>query len=98
MRTSLGQHPGDIPADPSRANGELWCAAGGGAGSWLGKAGGLGLVLSDGCCCTGLQVLRVKSNLLPRTETVLDTIWSHSYSKSKVFTEKKLITGNDMNA
>lgn len=96
MRTSLRQCPQDIPADLSRANGELWRATGGGAGSWLGKAEGLGLVLSDGCCCTGLQVLRVKSILLPRTETVLDTIWS--CSKSKVFTEKKIITGNNMNA
>lgn len=67
-------------------------------GIWLGETVALGLFLSDGCCCAGLQVLRVRSILLPRTGTVLDTIWSCSYSKSKLFTETRLITGNNMNA
>ena len=71
----------DIRADLSRASRELWRAAGRGAVCWLGKADGLGMVLSDGCCWAGPQVLRVKSIILPHTETVLDTIWSCSYSK-----------------
>ena len=65
---------------------------------WLRETEGLGLVLSDGCCWAGLQVLRVRSILPPCTETALDTIWSCSYSESKVFTETKLITGKNMNA
>lgn len=55
-----------------------------------------GLVLSDGCCWAGLQVLRVKSILLPCTKTVLDTIQSCSHSKSKVFTETKVWATTEM--